>query len=142
MLSDHLRQSESLAAPCFHEPPVLLHRTPPAGETCCSLQVIAHCNSDHPMLNVCLRFQGPSHTKSALQTSPNRFCSGGALLLSAGGQLSAPLAAFSDTELDKKIVKVQYLSAIAKNSQKQAFKVRAAYACTLPHCCAGISLSC
>ena len=77
-------------------------------------------------LNVCQHFQHHSHAKSGLLTSPHCLCSGGALLLSAGGQLSAPLAASSEAELDKKIVKVQYLSAIAKNSQKQAFKVRTA----------------
>ena len=36
----------------------------------------------------------------------------------------APPAAFSDVEPEKKRIKVQYLSAIAKNSQRQALKVR------------------
>ncbi len=59
---------------------------------------------------------------------------GGALLLSAGGQLSAPQAAYSETDPDKRLIKVQYLSAIAKNSQKQAFKVRTVQANTLFQC--------
>lgn len=58
------------------------------------------------------------------------FCAGGAILLSTGGQLLAPQTAFSevsDRGIDQKRVKVQYLSAIANNSQRQALKVRTAY---------------
>lgn len=124
MLSNPLRQSVSLVAACYQEPHVLLPRTPPAGETSCSPQVRVHCNSDHPMLNVCQHFWKFWHTMSVHCRANLPVRAGGALLLSAGGQLSAPLAAFSETELDTKKVKVQYLSAIAKNSQRQALKVR------------------
>ena len=81
-------------------------------------------NSDGRMLNVCRagqhfldRYAPPQH--------PLFFgCAGSAILLSAGSQLLGPPAAFSDDEPEKKRIKVQYLSAIAKNSLRQAFKVR------------------
>ena len=126
MLSDHSKQSGSLAAPCYRRPPVILHRTPPAGETSCSPQVSAHCNSGHPMLNVCQYFREPCSLHSQFGKYWNPLWAGGALLLSAGSQLSAPQAAYSETDPEKRLIKVQYLSAIAKNSQKQAFKVRLA----------------
>ncbi|CAL5222505.1 g4879 [Coccomyxa viridis] len=70
----------------------------------------------------------PKPTCATSQDASNRrdilLATGGALLLSAGGQLSAPQAAYSETDPDKRLIKVQYLSAIAKNSQKQAFKAR------------------
>ena len=81
-----------------------------------------------PMLNVCQHLWKPWHMMSVYCHPTLAVRAGGALLLSAGGQLSAPLAAFSETELDTKKVKVQYLSAIAKNSQRQALKVRMLYA--------------
>ena len=49
-------------------------------------------------------------------------CAGSSFLVLTGGSALAPSPAFSD-ELEKKTIKVQYLSAIAKNSQRKAFKV-------------------
>ena len=48
---------------------------------------------------------------------------GTSFLVLTGSNALAPLPAFSD-EPEKKRIKVQYLSAIAKNSQRKAFKVK------------------